>query len=708
MLPFSLRTLFTLYVLLIGKCLYASATNDCPLHKVDYTNGLSHSAVLCQFKDNNDLMWFGTYDGLNCWDSRTMDVFRVDPSYINSTLSNNVVADITQADSCCLWITTGLGLCRFSQQSLQIVNTFPYQDNYKVLSNRKGNTWLLENGKISYYNTLYRSFITLNTPNLPKTDLNKLSFATEDGTLWIASRKSGKIYRCALPSFSSDSLDTRLQVATKEFHNKGIEKIFYQNGMLCFIDCDKDLYIFDFAHNSKIYLRNIEGLEKKYGEISGITPFGEDIMIAFLTNGLVRLCGSQKYEAKLVNQNIRIYSLYRDPNQHILWIASDGQGSVIYTKKSMQNTNIILNRISPNLSRQVRSIRTTQSGDVWMGTKGNGLLRLSGIGHSDTETPEKAVVYDIGRKQDGKSYVKGFDEFQVYCLSQSRFTDKLWIGSGNTGLCYYSLSKDLVQSVKNETNVTLNEIHGIYEKNDSILYLTSSTDGFSKIHIAETPQGLSVKRAKRYRFFYRQEEIRSFYPLLSIGDSALWLGSRGQGLVRFNVQTGKYYVFSLKELLNKQVDDVLSLHYAKNKKLYAGTSSGLVELTFHGNKMIGNYIGKEHGLLNDMIHGILEDDNGILWLSTNRGVTKYNPANGILHNYYYSNNIQIGEFCDDAYYKCPYTGKLYFGGTNGLICLTPPQQSDTNESCPDIRLRHLWIGKNNRTCPITCTTTGRL
>ena len=30
--------------------------------------------------------------------------------------------------------------------------------------------------------------------------------------------------------------------------------------------------------------------------------------------------------------------------------------------------------------------------------------------------------------------------------------------------------------------------------------------------------------------------------------------------------------------------------------------------------MKATYIGREQGLLNDMIHGVLEDENGLLWL----------------------------------------------------------------------------------------------
>ena len=45
---------------------------------INHLQGLSNSAVLSILQDNQGLMWFGTYDGLNCYDGRTIDVFRTD------------------------------------------------------------------------------------------------------------------------------------------------------------------------------------------------------------------------------------------------------------------------------------------------------------------------------------------------------------------------------------------------------------------------------------------------------------------------------------------------------------------------------------------------------------------------------------------------------------------------------------------------------
>ena len=102
--------------------------------KVDYQQGLSNSAVLCLFQDNRGLMWFGTYDGVNCYDGRNMEVFRSDFS-AQKSLSNNVIHSIQQADNNCLWISTHLGINRLSLDSRQVVGYYDFTDDYYLHSN---------------------------------------------------------------------------------------------------------------------------------------------------------------------------------------------------------------------------------------------------------------------------------------------------------------------------------------------------------------------------------------------------------------------------------------------------------------------------------------------------------------------------------------------------------------------------------------------
>ena len=614
--------------------------------KVDYQQGLSNSAVLCLFQDNTGLMWFGTYDGVNCYDGRNMEVFRSDFS-APKALSNNVIHSIQQADNNCLWISTHLGINRLSQDSRQVVGYYDFTDDYYLHSNSKGNTWVVSHGGIFYYNTSYKRFVQIKNLKVPVEDMDKRAFVTDDGVLWIFTQQTGELLQVSQDAFDCDTLSIHSTVSSTDFHAKPIEDVFYQNGVLCFIDSEHDLYVYDISRQSKIYIRNLSSLVQKNGTIAGIALFYEDIIIGFRTNGLVRLRTSQKYKEEVVDRNVRIYSIYRDPHQNVLWVASDGQGTIMYAKKYSIATNLMLNQLSSNLSRQVRSVMTDDSGGLWFGTKGDGLLHIPD--YRENEEASAVTVYSPEGKQNVVSYIRWNKEFPVYKLVQSRYMDGFWIGSGDPGLFYYSFEDKALHSVEN-LPAQPTEIHGIYEENDSVLYVVTAGSGFHKLILEKQAGTIRFKSQKSYHFFHGQREITMFYPMLPEGDSILWLGSREKGLVRFDKRTEEYKVISLKEMLHKSVDDVLSLYRTKEGLLYVGTTSGLVCLNSNGKQMKATYIGREQGLLNDMIHGVLEDENGLLWLGTNRGLIKYNPINGSSHAYFYSAGVQIGEFSDDAYY----------------------------------------------------------
>lgn len=685
------KNLFTYSVIFL---LYAWANhiygnvNPYIFSKIDYQQGLSNSAVLCMFQDQYGLMWFGTYDGINCYDSKSMEVYRSDFS-TNKTLNNNIISSIKQADNNNLWISTHLGVSRFSLLSRQVISNYEFSDDYSLHSNSKGNTWVIGKGWIKYYNINQKKFIEIGRPNYKLDNIESRAYVADDGSLWVFPSGTGCTYHYTINSFGASPGNERITVTYAPFHHTTINYLYYQRGVLCFIDANKELYIYDTARKSKIYIRNISALMQKYGEITGIIPFYDDIMIAFRTNGLFRLQASQKYEESIIDRNIRIFNIYKDAHQDILWIGSDGKGVISYSKKHAVATNIMLKQLSPNLSRQVRSIMADKYGNLWFGTKGDGMICIKN--YNVGIRAENATIYSPNNIQKALSYEKWDNEFQVYALRQSRYRNGFWIGSGTTGLFYYSFTNSKLQHVNEISSPSTTEIHAIYEANDTTLYLATSGLGLRKMILNKGGETVSVKSLKQFRFFYEQKELNMFYSMVSEGDSILWLGSREKGLVRFDMRTNEYKVISLKEMLRKAVDDILSLCISHNGKLYIGTTSGLVLLSTTQNKMKAQYVGREQGLLNDMIHGVLEDKRGFLWLSTNKGLIKYNPINGFTHAYYYSSGIQIGEYSDDAYYKCPYSGNLFFGGIDGLLYINENTANNT-EYYPNILLRKLSIG----------------
>ena len=661
-----------LSVLMMFSCVamsHAGNDGDYSLSRIDCQTNLSHSAVLSVFQDNSGLIWFSTYDGLNSYDGREMIVYRSDFSK-KTTLSNNVIHSVCQADGDCLWVNTYLNLNRFCHDSVQEI--YDFGKEYSIHSNSGGNTFLICRDSLYYYNVFDRKFIGLDVRfcrSASSTD--KRVFVTESGELWYFPEDSGRIKIYSVSSFSADSSSVRLLASSYDFHSKAVSELFYQDGTVCFVDSDNDLWMYDIDRRAKMYVRNVAELKAEYGDINGIVPFYEDIFIGFRINGLVKLLASDKYAAEEVDKNMRIYGLYKDSGQGILWVATDGKGAVMYAHKSSIATNLMLNQISGSLSRQVRSILTDRNGDLWFGTKGDGLVHVPSYRTAlDDGYPVRAEVFSADRRFPAQEYVRSNQELQVYTLEHSRYRDGFWVGTGETGLMYYSLEKDCLETVRNESEFQIGEIHSIVEDSDSVLYIATSGNGFYRVDVTGGDENLVMKKVRRFSFYDKGREIEMFFPMTADGDSVLWLGSRGNGLVRFNRRTEEYQVLSLKDMLDRSVDDVLSLCVASDGRLYVGTASGLVAVWYDGDYLQASYVGREHGLPNDMIHGILEDTmDGFLWLSTNRGLVKYNVNDGKSHAYYYSGGVSVGEFSDDAYYCSAYSGELFFGGVDGLLWL---------------------------------------
>ena len=145
-------------------------------------------------------------------------------------------------------------------------------------------------------------------------------------------------------------------------------------------------------------------------------------------------------------------------------------------------------------------------------------------------------------------------------------------------------------------------------------------------------------------------------------------------------------------MLGKAVDDILCPCAYDADRFFVGTTAGLVSVSVKDSCVQPVYIGREQGLFNEMIHGIVKDGTGMLWLGTNRGMIKYDPVSGGSYTYYYSKGIEIGEFSDDSYYRCPYTGNIFLGGVNGLLWLDS-SRSSALEYYPPLVLRRLVVDR---------------
>lgn len=161
-------------------------------------------------------------------------------------------------------------------------------------------------------------------------------------------------------------------------------------------------------------------------------------------------------------------------------------------------------------------------------------------------------------------------------------------------------------------------------------------------------------------------------------------------MIRFHTQTNRYDFLPSSQTEISAIGDILCVHNSSPSYMYVGASSGMTKFTFGADgKISARQFDRRDGMINDMIHGILEDDKGCLWLSSNKGLIKYNPENDTFHNQSLI-DIQVKEFSDDAYWKCPYTGRLFFGGINGIVWVDPELEPQEQYN-PELRFWDLTM-----------------
>jgi signal transduction histidine kinase/CheY-like chemotaxis protein len=140
----------------------------------------------------------------------------------------------------------------------------------------------------------------------------------------------------------------------------------------------------------------------------------------------------------------------------------------------------------------------------------------------------------------------------------------------------------------------------------------------------------------------------------------LWVGTNGSGLNRFDKRTGQCTRFSTAD-----------------------------------------------GLPNNVIYGLLADDDGQLWMSTNKGIACFDPLTSAVRSFDASDGLQGDEFNRYAFCKTA-DGKLFFGGVNGFNSFRPedlrPDTLPVQVWITDIKLTNRSIAFGTEGSPLTAPT----
>lgn len=639
---------------------------------------LSNNAILEMYQDENGYMWIGTYDGLNLYNGKNTYVFRFEPNN-KHTLCSNIINKIVYGGDGHLWISTSMGLNRFVLKDRKVTESYPeYPECLNVAADSAGNTLVVKQKDfISCYSPVIGSFQDVHVQGIDEGTV-KVLFADGEKRFHILTADGG--LKEIRPDFEAFPL--ALDIKGRYIHDKEIDRAYYVDGMLYFVDAEKCFFSYDMKEHRKEYRADLTGWMEKYGKLSRVATFNSSLYLIF-RNGL--LLNIDHPEEVLVF-DVGLFCALPDQMQNILWIGTDGQGVRMYYDKFNRFSGIKLEHLPMTVRNPVRSIYTEDENTIWFGTKGNGFVRL-----------EDYNSYEKGKIPAGKAThfttANGLANDRVYCFLKSKYYPYVWIGTEGPGLSYYSNEDKKVHTLASKVDTKIRYVHAIREVNDSTLWMATTGDGLLEVRLGKEGKEPVITYVESF-FLEKDGKICNEFHSMNYDDEAslLYLGSRGgYGLVRFNLLSKKYEFIPMNNAGNRAVGDVLCMCYSNDSTFFLGASSGMTQMKLHSDKSAEvHQYSKADGMKNDMVHGVLEDPDGCIWLSTNKGLTKYNPRNQFFHNYG-SPDLPVTEFSDDAYWKCPYTGRLFFGGIDGLVWVDP--QNDRQENFkPDLHFFELKMG----------------
>lgn len=660
--------------------------------RIQPADGLSEGVVHCIYRDSRGFMWFGTQGGLNRYDGYKMKIYKKGTT-IGSTPSNNQIISIISEQSFIedgneiMWIGTAGGLNRFDPEKELFIHY--HNDGNGTSSGDNAIDALLE---LNDSTLLVGTFGNLHTFNKRsgrfshvKSDEENTPAAINDflkvdnSLVLVASGRGLFVY----------NIDNNTVYI--KFGKYNFERLIGKN-IWSVIQFDEDeLWA---ANGNGYFVINTKSLIVKFVKISH-DGMDEDFQVHSIAKDLYgdvwfgTTSGLLKYET-----SVRKYFLFRNDPLIEKTISSDRISAILLDHSIQENESGLM--WIATFGGGVNKINLAQKkfyNFIGNQKKGSGKLEFNFVMHIYGDAKNNLFISSLD---------KGF---AVYNRTESKFyhyrpfLKTLAETAGN--IFYFAFPYDgnkylvfdyhniFSYSLNASMSVKLNFTVPLAINFSSLLRDTSGDfwgcDSWSVIRFRESEDHETIADTQ---FFYLGKQVHH----LCDDDSIIWIGARG--LIKLSKVNGTIVKFyPSKYFLNNEISDVIYfIHDDKNGNLWLGTyGDGFIKFN-KGDEAFYRYTINE-GLPDNTVYGILEDNKGNLWLSTNKGLSQFDPDKNTFVNYDQSNGLINLEYNRRACYKDK-NGIMYFGGVNGIDYFDP-SEIQLNQHVPQIVITDFKLFNKN-------------
>ena len=587
------------------------------IHKsISVDDGLVDNTVSSIFQDSKGFIWFGTYNGLSRWDGK---------NFYNFTRSNGLphvaVFDIVESpDSTLYFAIFGGGVLALKNGVLDTIdrkdglysnfvsNIFLQEDGSLLISNGGGlNAY--KNGKITVWNKQIS----------PTREFHITGFLKDKkGTTYIATSSKGLI----------------------SIKNNKIRKYTVADGLLT----DKISSI-KLQNDSTLLIGTRRGINKlRNGKITSLKYKGKDLDV-YVYNILIGKTGIVYYTATdgivvekknsiefIGKENGLVYSsvlsILEDQNGTI-YFGTDGLGvSIYYPDKIETYTD---KYILPNML--VSSVYQDSKGIYYFATN-------SGMVINDGKRLQRITTANGLRGDEIKWFYETSD-------------GKIYISAYLHNLCYYKNNRivkypkiawrnqnDATSIAETKTGeLIVGTRYGAYLLKDNNVKLITKKDGLnnnfiksllvtkdSSIIYGTHGNGLTIYKNGKYKYLTAKDGLSNgvINVLFQNTNGDIWIGTDIGGINIWNGNTIDT-IDVTDGLTSNRIKDITA---DDNGKIYISTPKGVNIVENYAREIFIRTLTTNDGLVSNdcTLHGTIKDQDGIIWISTNKGVSKYNPA----------------------------------------------------------------------------------
>jgi signal transduction histidine kinase/DNA-binding response OmpR family regulator/streptogramin lyase len=662
----------TLVTVIVGLLLFCNSNGEAyypPLRfdHIGIEQGLSDSYIEDALQDSDGYLWIATAHGLNRFDGRTSKVYSsIDDNLLSLDHVNGLLIDRTNT----LWICSrlnGLLTYDFAKEAFtrhQFSDTSKTDLSFKhsvrqLCESYDGSIWAVTIYGVARYSPNNQQWTwftqTLDSVSLLRSYMFCIT-ETPDSVLLVGNLRSGNL-------FYYDYEGQGFRVFGGKSHQqttrtKTISCILSDSyGTIWYGSMDAGLVNYNPATDRWQQFRSHPSADSlQSNEIASIFEDSDKILwVGTINGGLSRYNRSRnsfktykndRSDGNSLSSN-SISRIFEDNDKNLCFATHNGL-NVLNKRK---NFFVFYGKTEAGNEMyshaQTTSFHETSNGILWIGTDGSGLQQFDpATGKFSVYTTQDGLtsnaILDIEPNGDGK----------------------LWLATWGGGVMLFDPQTKKVQSfTPDNSGINSFNIKGLYRDGD---YIWIGTHG----------QGVNIYD-RRLNKIYNKAHPSSLFPFdmgKPIWINDIYKDTKGDFWIYTAVGLYRFDGVHIHEYIASQNDSTalsgLRIKHVMEDSLgniWIG-ANGLDRYNRHANSFERmNTFNKD---LPSVVNAIAQSAVGILWLSSNSGLYRYDYDTNTVVRYTEEDGIQGNRFCERAIMRCS-SGRLYVGGLNGFNSFDP-------------------------------------